>query len=46
MGEVTGGIVFTVIAFLLSPMGIPAIGEWLVDKLGDLNASLVGFMAR
>jgi hypothetical protein len=32
-GTTTHGIVFLILAFLLSPFGIPAIAEWLVDKL-------------
>ena len=44
MGQITGGIVFAVIAFLCSPVGLPAIAEWLIDKLDDLKFSLKGFM--
>ena len=44
MGQTTGGIIFAVIAFLLSPVGIPAIAEWLIDKIGDLNAALKAFI--
>lgn len=29
-GQTLGGIVFLVLAFLISPYGIPAIAEWLV----------------
>ena len=43
-GQVTGGIVFTVIAFLLSPVGIPAIAAWLINKLDDLNEALKDFI--
>ena len=32
-GQTVGGIVFLVLAFLVSPFGVPAIAEWLVDKL-------------
>ena len=32
-GQTLGGIVFLVLAFLISPYGIPAIAEWLVDIL-------------
>ena len=42
--QITGGIVFTVIAFLMSPVGIPLIAEWLIDKLGDLNDALKDFI--
>ena len=43
-GEITGGIVFTVIAFLISPLGIPAIAQWLIIRLGVLNHSLKDFI--
>ena len=41
-GQTLGGIVFLVLAFLISPYGIPAIAEWLVDKLHNLNFALRG----
>ena len=43
-GTTTHGIVFLTLAFLLSPYGIPAIAEWLVDKLHNLNFALRGFI--
>ena len=43
-GQTLGGIVFLVLAFLISPYGIPAIAEWLVDKLHNLNFALRGFI--
>ena len=43
-GQATGGIVFGAIAFLISPVGIPAVAEWLIDKIGDLNYSLKNFI--
>ena len=43
-GQTTGGIVFTVIAFLISPLGIPAIADWLIDKLYGLNYALRDFI--
>jgi len=43
-GTTTHGIVFLILAFLLSPFGIPAIAEWLVDKLNDLKESLKDFI--
>ena len=43
-GHPDGGIVFLVIAFLISPYGIPAGAEWLVDKLHSVNYSLRMFM--
>ena len=45
MGQTTGGIVFGVIAFLISPVGLPAIAKWLIDKLDDLNDSLKLFIS-
>ena len=32
-GQVLGGVVFLVLAFLVSPFGIPAIADWLMDRL-------------
>ena len=44
IGQTTGGIVFAIIAFLISPVGIPAIAKWLIDKLDDLNDALKCFI--
>lgn len=44
-GQTLGGSVFLVLAFLISPYGIPAIGEWLVDRLYSLNYALREFIA-
>ena len=44
-GQTLGGIVFLVLAFLISPYGIPAIAEWLVDRLYSLNYALREFIA-
>ena len=43
-GQTTGGIVFAIIAFLISPVGLPAIAEWLINRLSDLNAALRCFI--
>lgn len=43
-GQTVGGIVFLVLAFLVSPYGIPAVAEWLVDKLHSLNYALRNFI--
>jgi hypothetical protein len=43
-GQTPGGIAFTVIAFLISPLGLPAIAEWIVVKLYGLNYALRDFM--
>ena len=44
MGQTTGGIVFGVIAFLICPVGLPAIAKWLIDKLDDMNNALKSFI--
>lgn len=44
MGQTVGGIVFAVIAFLISPVGLPTIASWLIDRLDDLNSALKGFI--
>ena len=44
MGQITGGIVFAVIAFLISPVGLPAVVKWAIDKLDDLNDALKDFI--
>ncbi len=43
-GTTQGCIVFLILSFLISPLGIPAIAEWLIDKLHDLNYSLRDFI--
>lgn len=44
-GETLGFGVFLFLSFLISPLGIPAIAEWLIDKLQSLNSSLRFFIA-
>jgi len=44
MGQTTGGIVFAVLAFLISPVGLPLVAKWLIDKLDDLNDALKDFI--
>ena len=39
-----GGIVFLVLAFLVSPFGVPAIAERLVDKLHSAKFALRDFI--
>ena len=39
----TGGVLI-VISFLISPLGIPIIAEWLIGKLGDLNCVIKNFI--
>ena len=42
--SVPGGIAWMLVAFLISPMGIPRFAEWLVEKVGDVNQALKGFV--
>ena len=44
-GNPQWGITGLVLAFLLSPFGLPTAAEWLVCKLDDLNYSLKSFIA-
>lgn len=43
-GQTLGGVVFLVLAFLVSPFGIPAIADWLMDRLYSLKCSLQDFI--
>ena len=43
-GMIQGGIVGLVLAFLVSPYGIPAIADWLVARLHALNYTLRDFI--
>ena len=43
-GDVPSGMRVLILAFLVSPFGLPAISEWLILKLGDLNYSLRSFI--
>ena len=43
-GQTLGGVVFLVLAFLVSPFGIPAIADWLMDRLYSLKYSLQSFI--
>jgi hypothetical protein len=38
-----GGVILF-IAFLASPVGIPAVAEWLIGKLDSLNYSIRDFI--
>lgn len=44
-GDTSGGIALLVMAFLVSPFGIPAIAEGFAGLLDGLNDSLKGFIA-
>ena len=43
-GQTLGGAVFLVLAFLVSPFGVPAIAEWLVDRLHSAKFALRDFI--
>ena len=43
-GQTLGGVVFLVLAFLVSPFGVPAIAEWLVDRLHSAKFALRDFI--
>ena len=43
-GLETGCIAMLVLAFLVSPFGVPAIAEWLVDKLHSAKFTLRDFI--
>lgn len=43
-GQTLGGVVFLVLAFLVSPFGIPAIADRLMDRLYSLKYSLQDFI--
>lgn len=44
MGFPVGGVIYLIIGFLLSPFGLQAVANFLIDKLGDLNVSLQNFI--
>ena len=44
MGQTTGGIVFMIAAFLISPVGLPLIADWLIERLAVLNDNLKFFI--
>ncbi len=43
-GLQTGCIAMLVLAFLVSPFGLPAIGEWLLERLYGVKYALQDFM--
>ena len=43
-GQTVDGIVFLVLALLISPFGVPAIAAWLVDKLHSAKFALRDFI--
>lgn len=42
--DTASGIRMLVTAFLVSPFGLPAAAEWLIDRLDDLKYSLKSFV--
>lgn len=43
-GNTSGGITALVLSFIVSPFGLPALAEWMIVKLDDLNYSLKCFI--
>lgn len=44
IGQKLGCCVFLILSFLISPLGIPKIADWLIDKVDNLNYSLRYFI--
>lgn len=44
-GDTAGGVRWLIFGFCLSPVGLPAVAEWLIARMDDLNYSLRGFIA-
>lgn len=44
MGQYVNAAVCLVIAFLISPAGLPAIAEWLIAQIDYINYSLKNFV--
>jgi hypothetical protein len=42
--QITNGIILLVMAFLVSPYGIPMAAAWLIGKLQDANYALRDFI--
>ena len=42
--QTAGGIAFLVIAFLVSPYGLPALTAWLISKMDEAKFSLRDFI--
>ena len=43
-GNTAQGLYCLVVAFVVSPFGLPAVAKWLIDRLDDLNYSLKSFI--
>ncbi|MCH5278362.1 MAG: succinate dehydrogenase [Christensenellaceae bacterium] len=42
--SVKNGIILLVLAFLISPMGLPMLAVWLLGKLQSANEAVKGFL--
>ena len=40
LGDPKGALGVAVMAFVISPYGIPKLAEWLLDRLDDLNGAI------
>lgn len=45
-GNSSQGLYWLVVAFIVSPFGLPAVAGWLVCKLDDLNYSIKSFITN
>ncbi|GHV45617.1 hypothetical protein FACS189492_2930 [Clostridia bacterium] len=43
-GFTPSGIFCAVVAFLISPVGLPLVADFLVDAVGGINSALVNFI--
>lgn len=43
-GQTAGGIAFLIIAFLISPFGLPALAGWFAGKLDGVGGALKAFL--
>ncbi|HWQ43019.1 MAG TPA: CD1845 family protein [Desulfosporosinus sp.] len=43
-GSTFNGVVLLVLGFLISPLGLRAVIEWLIDRLADLNYTLKDYV--
>ena len=44
-GDTTGGVVILVMAFLVSPFGLPALAELTGNMIHNINGSIIAFIA-
>jgi len=43
-GQPSHAMVFLVLTFLISPLGLPRFAGWLIDKIDDLNEEIKYFI--